>query len=107
MASAALLSPPLKFLLHPELGKGGVILQSLVGEAVPGAAPAQFRVEGGQGDLQGGGEVLDRHALLPELLELLPGLESGESVACHDFTSFLAKKISLPGARFYNLDPAN
>ena len=48
MASAALLSPPLKFLLHPELGKGSIILQSLVREADPRTAPAQFRVERGE-----------------------------------------------------------
>ena len=82
--------PPLKFLLHPELGKGSIILQTLVREAFPRTTPAQLRVKRGQGHLKGGRQVLDRHALLPKLLELLPGLESGESVACHVFTSFLA-----------------
>ena len=110
MASAALLSPPLKFLLHPELGKGSIILQSLVREADPRTAPAQFRVERGQRHIKGLRHVFDRFALLPKLLERLPGLERCESVARHVLTSFLLagiKKLSLPGARFYNLDPAN
>lgn len=83
MASAALLSPPLKFLLHPELGKGSIILQSLVREADPRTAPAQFRVERGQRHIKSRRHVFDRFALLPKLLERLPGLERCESVARH------------------------
>ena len=60
-----------------------IILQSLVREADPRTAPAQFRVERGERHIKSRRHVFDRFALLPKLLERLPGLERCESVARH------------------------
>ena len=76
-------SPPLKLLLHRELGLCGVKLKALVRESVPRVASPQFGIDCGEGHFQSRRQVLGCGALFPQRLEVLPGLERAESVACH------------------------